>query len=73
MDKVASAALDHVRLMDERIEQQAALIVQLKAAGENTFDAARRLDLLRRASEELRRQLGELLPTESKDALRSAR
>ncbi|HET6158171.1 MAG TPA: hypothetical protein VFE34_07500 [Dongiaceae bacterium] len=73
MDKISTAALDHVRLMEARIEQQTALIVQLKAAGENTLDAAQRLDLLRRAAEEIRMQLGELLPTEAKPGFKSVR
>lgn len=72
MDQTATAALEHLRLMQARIEQQTALIVQQRASGEDTIEAARRLTLLHRAFEEMRMQLGELLPTETKNTLRSA-
>jgi hypothetical protein len=72
MDQVSIAALEHVRLMQARVEQQTALIVQLRASGEDTLEAARRLVLLHHALEEMRMMLGELLPTETKSTLRSA-
>jgi len=67
------AALQHIRRMEERIEQQNAVIVELVRAGEDTIEAANRLGLLRRALEEMRIQLLGLLPTETQDRLRAAR
>ena len=72
MDQVSIAALEHVRLMQARVEQQTALIVQLRTSGEDTLEAARKLVLLHRALEEMRMQLGEMLPTEAKKSFRSA-
>jgi hypothetical protein len=71
MNQTAIAALEHIRLMQARIEQQTALIVQRRASGEDTLEAARRLTLLHRALEEMRMLLGQLLPTEAKNTLRS--
>lgn len=73
MDFTMGAALQHIRRMEERIEQQNAVIVELVRAGEDTIEAANRLGLLRRALEEMRIQLLGLLPTEAQDRLRAAR
>jgi hypothetical protein len=73
MDFTMGAALQHIRRMEERIEQQNAVIVELVRAGEDTIEAANRLGLLRRALEEMRIQLLGLLPTETQDRLRAAR
>ena len=59
-----SPAGAHLRMMEVRIEQQIALIEQLKQSGEDTSEAARRLSLLQHALGEMRIQLGQLSPTE---------
>src|SRR5215470_11264984 len=48
----ASAALEHLRLMEVRIEHQTELITRLKCSGEDTLEASQKLVLLRRALEE---------------------
>jgi hypothetical protein len=73
MDGSTAAALQHIRLMERRIEKQAALIVELRESGKDTLEATNRLALLRNALEEMRIQLGGLLPTEAQDRLRIAR
>ena len=62
--------LEHIRLMETRIEQQIATIEELRRSGQDTSAAINRLDLLRRALEEIRLHLGSLSPTEL-DAKRS--
>ncbi|MEZ5830027.1 MAG: hypothetical protein R3D05_02470 [Dongiaceae bacterium] len=69
----SSAAREHLDVMEARIAQQAALIVELRASGEDTFEAAQRLALLRSALEEMRVQLAGLLPTEATAGLKPAR
>ena len=56
-------ALAHIRIMESRIEQQVAAIERLKQSGQDTAPAVHRLELLRRALEEMRIQLGQLSPT----------
>jgi hypothetical protein len=56
-------AREHIRRMESRIEQQKAAIEQLKLSGQDVSDATRRLNLLERAMEEVRLQLGQLSPT----------
>jgi len=73
MDGSTAAALRHIQLMEKRIEQQSALIVELKRSGKDTIEAASRLVLLRNALEEMRIQLLGLLPTEARDRLKAAR
>lgn len=70
MDTVGAAANHHVRVMEARIEKQKALVQQLEATGGDPAEQIRRLDLLVRALEEMRIQLGNLSPTEL-DAKRS--
>ena len=72
MDGTTGAALQHIRRMEKRIEQQNAVIVELTQEGKDTLEAANRLVLLRRALEEMRIQLYGLLPTEAQDHLRAA-
>ena len=57
-------ALAHIRIMESRIEQQVAAIERLKQSGQDTAPAVHRLELLRRALEEMRIQLGQLSPRE---------
>lgn len=73
MDGATAAAVRHIRLMEERIEQQNTLIVALRQAGKDTQEAASRLVLLRNARDEMRIQLLGLLPTEAQDRLKAAR
>lgn len=62
MNSIAEAALAHVRKMEARIERQTALIVQLKADGCDVAQPARTLIVLRNALEDMRFQLGRLMP-----------
>jgi hypothetical protein len=64
-------ALEHIRLMEARIEQQTATIEELQGSGQDTSIALNRLHLLQRALVEIRIHLGSLSPTEQ-DAKRSA-
>jgi hypothetical protein len=66
----ASAALEHLRLMEVRIEHQAELITRLKVSGEDTLAASQKLVLLRRALEEMRLQITQLLPAEARTTSR---
>jgi hypothetical protein len=68
----ASAALDHLRLMEVRIEHQAEIITRLKISGEDTLEASQKLVLLRRALEEMRLQISQLLPSELRTTIASA-
>ena len=63
MDGSSNAAHEHLKLMQARIDQQTALIVELRQAGQDTLEAARRLVLLHHALAEMRLQLGQLAPT----------
>ena len=61
MDKLTlSAAGDHLRRMELRIEQQNERIVKLKGDGVNTIEAVKRLIILRKALNVMRTQLGAL-------------
>jgi hypothetical protein len=72
MDGPPIAAREHIELMEARIAQQTALIVELRQNGQDTLEAARRLVLLHHALEEMRLLIGELVPTESRGRLRAA-
>jgi hypothetical protein len=72
MDGTSTAAHQHIRQMEARIEQQAALIVELRQSGQDTLQAVRRLALLHHALQEMRFLIGDLLPTETRAQLRSA-
>ena len=56
----ALAALEHLRLMEVRIEHQTDLIARLKESGEDTYEAAKKLTLLRRTFDEMRPLLANL-------------
>ncbi len=64
MNRIARAAASHIERMEERIAQQAALIVQLRESGKSTLEAAKHLVLLRNTLSEMRIQLGALAPTQ---------
>ena len=49
-----SPALEHIRTMETRIEQQVVAIERLKQSGQDTAEAVQRLDLLQRALQEMR-------------------
>lgn len=72
MDGTSSAARDHIDLMRARIAQQTALIVELRQAGQDTLEAARKLALLHHALEEMRILMGDLATTESRAYLKIA-
>lgn len=73
MDRPTVAAIQHIQIMEKRIEQQNAQLVELKRTGRDTLAAASRLVLLRNALEEMRIQLLGLLPTEAQDRIKAAR
>jgi hypothetical protein len=62
MNSIAEAARTHIGKMEARIEQQAALIVQLKADGRDVAEPIRTLALLRNALQDMRFQLARLMP-----------
>jgi hypothetical protein len=64
MPNKLSPVRDHIRLMETRIEQQAAEVNRLRQLGQDTTAGERRLFLLHRALEEMRIQLGHLSPTD---------
>jgi len=68
----ALAALEHLRLMEVRIEHQTDLIARLKESGEDTYEAAKKLTLLRRTFDEMRVQIAQLLPADARGILTSA-
>jgi hypothetical protein len=64
MQPTFSAALDHIKVMEDRIRRQEDAIRFLEAAGRDTIEADRRLRLLRAALDEMRIQLAHLAPTQ---------
>lgn len=66
MDGTTTAARQHIDLMQARIAQQTAIIVELRQSGQDTLEATRRLALLHHALEEMRILLGDMVPTDSK-------
>ena len=63
MEPTFAAAIEHIRVMEDRIRQQEVAIHLLKNEGRDTTDADRRLRLLRAVSQEMRLQLAQLAPT----------
>jgi len=63
MEATFAAAIEHMRVMEDRVRQQEVAIRFLKNAGRDTTDADARLKLLRFALEEMRIQLAQLAPT----------
>jgi len=68
MEPTFAAAIAHIKIMEARIRQQTDAICLLKATGEETSDADRRLKLLEFALGEMRTQLAQLAPTEEQVA-----
>jgi hypothetical protein len=58
-----TSASEHVHLMEERIRGQLSQIEKLRLEGSDLAQAIKRLNLLQHALEEMRAQLGSLLPT----------
>jgi hypothetical protein len=58
-----TSASEHIRLMEQRIREQINQVEELRQAGGDLTEAKKRLNLLRRALEEMRAQLGPLSPT----------
>ena len=73
MDPISSAAIKHIRKLEERCKQQTALIERLKRSGQNAAEAERTLLILQRALAEMRIQLDQLLPTETKEGKKPTR
>ena len=63
MDPILSAAIEHIRVMEDRMAKQDVAIERLRMMREDSSDAERRLRLLRAALAEMRIQLGQLTPT----------
>lgn len=63
MEPTFAAAIEHIRVMEERLRQQEAAIHLLKTEGRDTTDADLRLKLLCVVSQEMRIQLAHLAPT----------
>jgi hypothetical protein len=63
---------EHIELMQARIAQQTAVIVELRQSGQDTLEAARRLALLHHALEEMRFLLGDMTPTEARTLRKEA-
>jgi hypothetical protein len=72
MDGTSTAAREHIDLMQARIAQQTAVIVELRQSGQDTLEAARRLALLHHALEEMRFLLGDMTPTEARTLRKEA-
>lgn len=66
MDGTSAAAREHIDLMQARIAQQTAVIVELRQSGQDTLEAARRLALLHHALEEMRILLGDIAPLQAR-------
>jgi hypothetical protein len=64
MEPTFASAIEHIKVMEARIRQQTEAICRLKAVGQDTTDAGRRLKLLNFALAEMRIQLAHLAPTE---------
>ena len=64
MTSKLTPTLEHIRLLEDRIKQQAAMIEQLRLSGREASAAFVHLSLLQHALEEMRVQLGTLSPTE---------
>lgn len=58
---------EHFRLMESRISRQIEHITELRAVGQDTSEAIRKLQLLKTALNEMRFQLGRLAPTSLDD------
>ncbi|WP_119303685.1 hypothetical protein [Dongia deserti] len=56
-------AFEHIRLMQQRITEQIEKIEQLERSGKDAMEGRHRLQLLERALEEMRIQIGHLSPT----------
>jgi uncharacterized membrane protein YccC len=65
MGQTFAAALEHIRVMEGRINQQASAIEVLQKADQDTSDAVHRLKLLHAALDEMRIQLAQLAPNEA--------
>ena len=72
MSPTFEPAFAHLRKMESRIERQTALIVKLKAEGCDTEEPARVLAVLQMALEEMRLQLGQLMPTAERPQSRTS-
>ena len=63
MNPIFSAAIEHIRVMEDRITKQKSAIERLSMMREETSDAERRFKLLQAALGEMRIQLAQLTPT----------
>ena len=69
MEPTFAAAIEHIKIMETRIRRQNEAVNLLRALGQDTEDADRRLKLLNFALAEMRMQLAQLAPsTEQVDA-----
>jgi hypothetical protein len=63
MGKARTAAFQHVRVMEVRIEKQKGLVEQIEASGQDSSEQIRRLNLLRFALAEMVIHCGQLTPS----------
>jgi hypothetical protein len=68
MESARFAAVQHVRVMETRIEKQKVLVEQLETAGEDTAKQIRRLQLLRLALAEMLIHCSQLMPSKEEIA-----
>jgi hypothetical protein len=63
MENARAAAVQHVRVMQTRIEKQTALVERIQATGADAAEQIQRLELLRLALEEMLIHCGRLAPS----------
>ena len=68
MEPTFASAIEHIKIMEDRILQQTEAIGLLKAMEQDTVDADRRLRLLNFAMVEMRLQLAQLAPSDEQVA-----
>ena len=63
MERARAAGVQHVRVLEARIEKQRALLQQAEATGINPAEHIERLKLLQLALEEMVIHVGQLIPS----------
>jgi hypothetical protein len=68
MENARAGAVQHVRVIEARIDKQKALVEQLEASGEDATEQIGRLKLLKLALEEMIIHCGRLAPSSTEVA-----
>lgn len=63
MQKANAAAVEHVRVMETRLQQQKALVERMEVAGQDCSEQIERLNLLKLALEEMIIHCARLAPS----------